>query len=158
MKMSKITLNWYHIAIPILLIIFCPIALLSIKPHVSPYIIAVAANEPSLLSPVSPVFSRAPYFVIFDIKENRAKYLVNNFANGNHEVGLHVTHLLLSERVGVVLGKNVGREPYEHLTRRGVKIYAALAVNVQEALYKYANKMLVMTAAPTGFSKSFIAP
>lgn len=156
--MTKIQLSWYHIAIPIVLILFCPITLLSIRPSVSPYVIAVPANEPSLLSPISPVFSRAPYFVVFDIKDNKAKYLVNNFANGNHEIGLHVTHLLLKERVGIVIGKNVGREPYEHLTRRGVKIYVGLAVNVQEAIYKYANNMLVKTVGPTGFSKTFIVP
>ena len=155
--MQNIKLNRYHIAIPIILILFCPIVLVSIKPHISPYIIAVPANEPSLLSPVSPVFSRAPYFVIYDIKNNRAKYLVNNFMNGTHEIGLHVTHLLLREQVGVVIGKNVGREPYEHLTRRGVKIYEGLAVNVQDALYKYVNNALIKTKGPTGFSKIFNA-
>lgn len=156
--MTKIRLNWYHIAIPIALILFCPITLLSIRPDVSPYIVAVPANEPSLLSAVSPVFSRAPYFVIFDLEQNKAKYLVNNFANGTHEVGMHVAHLLVREKVGVVIGKNVGREPFEHLSRRGVKVYVGLAVNVQDALSKYTNNMLVRTRGPTGFSKLFVLP
>lgn len=155
--MKKVKINWYYVAVFIALVLFCPITFLSIRPSVSPYIIAIPVNEPSLLSPVSPVFSRAPYFVIFDIRQNKAKYLVNNYANGNHEVGMHVTHLLLREKAGIVIGKNVGREPYEHLTRSGVKVYTGLAVNAQEALYKYVNNMLAQTGGPTGFSKTFAA-
>ena len=151
-------LKWVLITFPILLILLCPIMLIDIKQHVSPYVIAVPANEPSLLSPVSPVFSRAPYFVIYDVKNNRAKYLVNNFAGGKHEVGLHVAHLLIREQVGIVIGKNIGPEPYGQLQRRGVNIYEGLGINVQDALYRYMNNRLAKTKGPTGFSKIFTVP
>lgn len=153
--MVNFKLTWYHLLIPVVVLLFCPIMLLSFKPHVSPYIVAVPADQASLLSPVSPVFARAPYFIVFDFKHNTAKYVVNNFVNGTHEVGLHVAHLLVRERVGVVIAKNVGPEPFGHLMRRGVKIYSGTASNVQEALFKYSSNMLVQTLGPTGFSKIF---
>ncbi len=153
--MGHIKISWYHIAIPIVFLLFSPVMLLSFKPHVSPYIVAVPAEYASMMSPVPPVFARAPYFVIYDFKHNTAKFVVNNFVNAKHEVGLHVAHLLIRERTGIVLGKNVGPEPFEHLSRRGVKIYTALASNVQEALSKYNAHQLMQTAGPTGFSKVF---
>ena len=154
--MSAIRISWYHLAIPVLLIMFSPVMLLSFRPHVSPDIVAVPAEYASMMSPVSPVFARAPYFVIYDFKHNTAKFVVNNFVNGKHEVGLHVAHLLTRERAGVVIGKNVGPEPFEHLTRRGVKVYAGLANSVQEAFFKYKAGQLIQTAGPTGFSKVFV--
>ncbi len=153
--MATIKVSWYHLAIPIVVILFSPVMLLSFKPHVSPYIVAVPADQASLASPVSPVFARAPYFIIYDLKHNTIKYVVNNFVNGTHEVGLHVAHLIVRERAGIVIGKNVGPEPFEHLTRRGVKVYAGLANSVQEALFKYSTNQLMPTTGPTGFSKSF---
>jgi predicted Fe-Mo cluster-binding NifX family protein len=154
--MPSIKITWYHLLLPVAVLLFCPVMLLSFRPHVSTYIVAVPANQPSLMSPVSAVFARAPYFIVFDFKHNTAKYVVNNFMNGTHEVGLHVAHLLVRERVGVVIGKNVGPEPFEHLTRRGVKVYAGTASNVQEALFKYSSNLLTQTAGPTGFSKVFV--
>jgi predicted Fe-Mo cluster-binding NifX family protein len=139
--MANIKLTWYHLAIPILVIIFSPIMLLSFRPHVSYDIAAVPAEFASISSPISPVFSRAPFFVIYDFKHNTVKY---------------VAHLLVRERAGIVIGKNVGPEPFEHLMRRGVRVYAGLANTVQEALFKYSTNQLMQTSGPTGFSKVFI--
>jgi len=155
MSLENVKLSWYHIAIPAVLILSCPIIFLSIRQTVSASIVAVPANEPSLLSPVAPVFSKAPFFIVYDVNTDTAKYLVNKFANSNYKVGLQVTHLLLREKVGIVIAKNVGPEPYTHLTKRGVVIYDGLAMNVQEAVYKYKNNMLLKTKGPTGFSKIF---
>jgi len=157
MALREKEIRWYYIAIPIILIMFCPMSLLTIKPSPSVDIVAIPANEPSLLSPVSPVFSRCPYFIIYDLKHHRAKYLVNNFADGKHEIGLHVAHLILREKAGIVIGKNVGPEPYEHLSKRGIRIYNGVAINVQDAIYKFQNNQLEKTSGPTGFSKTFKA-
>lgn len=154
---GKIKVSWYHIAILLVLLLFCPITFLSIRQNTSPDIIAVPADAPSFYSPVAPVLSRAPYFIIFDAKTNRVKFLVNHFANGTYKVGLQVTHLLLREKVGTVIAKNVGPEPYEHLTKRGVAIYDGRAINVQDAIMKFQNKALVKINGPTGFSKIFSA-
>ena len=154
--MAEIRVPWYYLAVPLLVIVFSPVMLLSFKPHVSYDIIAVPADQPSMAAPVSPVFARAPYFIIYDMKHRTVKYVVNNFVNGTHEVGLHVAHLIVRERAGIVIGKNVGPEPFEHLTRRGVRIYAGLASSVQEALFKYSTNQLMETAGPTGFSKVFV--
>ncbi|MBF0386902.1 MAG: NifB/NifX family molybdenum-iron cluster-binding protein [Candidatus Omnitrophica bacterium] len=153
--MGPIKLSWYHFLIPIVFLLFSPVMLLSFRPHVFPYVVAVPADEPSLLSPVSPVFSRAPYFAVYDFKHNTAIFVANRFVNTTHEAGLHVARLLVRERVGVVIAKNVGPEPFEHLMRRGVKVFGGLANNVQEALTKYNSGQLTESGGPTGFSKTF---
>ena len=153
--MGNIRLSWYHLAIPIIVILFCPIMLLSFRPHVYYYIVAVPADYPAMTSPVSPVFSRARYFIVYNLKDNSVKTFVNNYANINRGAGLLVAHLLVEEQVGVVIGKNVGPEPFEHLTRRGVKIYTGLANTVEEALFRYRANQLIQLDGPTGFSKTF---
>ncbi|MBF0594544.1 MAG: NifB/NifX family molybdenum-iron cluster-binding protein [Candidatus Omnitrophica bacterium] len=155
--MGPIKLTWYHFLIPIVFLLFSPIMLLSFRPHVLPYMVAVPADEPSLMSPVAPVFARAPYFAVYDFQHSTAIFVANNFINSTHEAGLHVARLLVRERVGVVIAKNVGPEPFDHLMRRGVKVYGGLATNVQEALVKYRNGQLQQTGGPTGFSKTFPA-
>ena len=155
MKLENFKISWYYIAIPVVLLLFCPVTFLHIRDTVSPYVVAIPANEPSLLSPVAPVFSRAPYFVIYDLRTNREKYLVNKFADAKYKVGLHVTHLIIGEKAGIVIAKNVGAEPYDHLTKRGVTIYDGPAANIQEALNKFRANQLVKINCPTGFSKLF---
>ena len=148
------------VLVPVLLVmvvLLIPVVFISNRPAVSPYIVAVPADAPSLSSPVSRVFSRAPYFVVYDVQNARAKYLVNGFANGTHEVGLHVAHLLTEEQVGVVIAKNVGPEPYRHLAQNGVKVYEGLAIDVQDAISKYTGNMLILKTGPTGFARIFPA-
>ena len=152
---KKIKLSWYHLAIPIVVILFCPIMLVSFKPHVYPYIVAVPADYAALTSPVSPVFSRAKYFIVYNFQDNSVKTLLNRYANINRGAGLLVAHLLVEQKVGVVIGKNVGPEPFEHLTRRGVRIFTGLAINVEDALFKFRAKQLIQMNGPTGFSKTF---
>jgi predicted Fe-Mo cluster-binding NifX family protein len=83
------------------------------------------------------------------------KFIPNPYAKGTHEVGLHVTQLLLREKVGTVLAKNVGMEPYSHLSMRGVLIYMGTAATVEEAVYKYKIGVLTRMTGPTGFFKIF---
>ncbi len=134
---------------------FSPMLFLFVKPAVSMNIIAIPVDRPSLLAPISPVFSRCQYFIFYDLKNNEATYIVNKFANTTHEVGLHVTHLVMREKAGVVIARTIGPEPFEHLTDRGVKIYNSTSFNVRTALMQYKMNLLERANKPTGFFKKF---
>lgn len=122
-------------AVIVIIVFHClPVCFLTIKPKTLPYIVAVPADQASLGATVAPVFSRCRYFVICDIRNNTVKYVPNKYANGTHEVGLHVTHLLLDQKVGVVIAANIGPEPYEHLGARGVKIYCGMGKTILDAV------------------------
>ena len=134
---------------------FIPALFLFIKPMTHSYMVAIPADRPSFSSPVSTMFSRAPYFIIYDCRNNTAKVIFNKYANGNYDVGWQVTKLLLREKIGTVIALSVGAEPYEHLSVRGVKIYVGSVNSVQEAIYKFRIGALTCMTGPTGFFKIF---
>ena len=152
--MNKKKVKWYYFIFPVICM-FIPAFFLFVRPSTKPYIVAVPADQAAITSPVSPMFSRAAYFIIYDCRNNTAKSIVNKSATARHEVGLHVTQLLLREKVGTVIAKNVGVEPYTHLSMRGVKIYIGSANSVEEAIYKFKIGVLTCMTGPTGFFKIF---
>lgn len=121
-------------AIILIVVHSMPVCFLRIMPKTQPYIVAVPADQASLGAAVAPMFSRCRYFVVCDLQNNTVKYVPNKYANGTHEVGLHVTHLLLDQKAGVVIAANIGPEPYEHLGSRGVKIYCGAGKTVLDAV------------------------
>ena len=152
--MRKSKIQWYFFTVPVFCM-FIPALFIFVRPASHSYIVAIPADQPTFSSPVSPVFSRAPYFIIYDSHNNTAKYIVNKYANGNYDVGWQVTKLLLRERIGTVIAKNVGAEPYMHLSMRGVRIYIGSANSVKEAIYKFKIGSLASMIGPTGFFKIF---
>ncbi|MBF0252451.1 MAG: NifB/NifX family molybdenum-iron cluster-binding protein [Candidatus Omnitrophica bacterium] len=148
-------IKWYHLAIAAVIILFSPMIFLFVKPAVSMNIIAIPVDRPSLDAPISPVFSRCQYFIFYDLKRNEATYIVNQYLNTNHEVGMHVTHLVMREKAGIVIARTIGPEPFEHLTARGVEIYKSAAFSVRSAIMQYKTNLLERTNKPTGFFKQF---
>jgi predicted Fe-Mo cluster-binding NifX family protein len=155
--MRKIIQNikWYYLAITAVVIIFSPMLFLFIKPAVSMNIVAIPVDRPSLLAPVSPVFSRCQYFIFYDLNRDEATYIENKFANTTHEVGLHVTHLVLREKAGVVIARTIGPEPFEHLSARRVVIYRTAAFDVRNAIMQYRMSLLERSNKPTGFFRKY---
>ena len=152
--MHKSKIKWYFFIIPVFCM-FIPALFLFVKPSTHAHLVAIPADRPMFSSPVAPVFSRAAYFIIYDVQNDTAKYIVNKYANGKYDVGWQVTKLLLREKIGTVIALSVGAEPYEHLSVRGVKIYVGSVNSVQEAIYKFRIGALTCMTGPTGFFKIF---
>ncbi len=148
-------IGWQYIVIAVVVVIFLPALFIFVRPKTSPYIVAIPVNQPSFTAPISAVFARAKYFVIYDIRTSKATYIFNNYMDSSHEVGLHITHLLLRQKVGIVIAKNVGPEPYGHLSTRGVEIYIGNARTVHDAIYKCKINALTRMNVPTGVFKKF---
>lgn len=142
--------NGFLVIIAALLIISpWPIFGLSIKPKSSPYIVAVPSDGTRLSSNVSTVFGRSPYFLIVDTKKNKFKILENKFRTEKHAVGLRIAYLLLNEKVGIAIAKNIGPEPYNNLTARNIQIYVGNPSTVRDAINQLKNNMLRKADKPT---------
>ena len=95
-------------------------------------------HEPQLRAEVLGITSDAQE----RLQTGTVKYVPNKYAYGTHEVGLHVTHLLLKEKAGAVIAANIGPQPYEHLGARGVKIYGGAGRTVLDAVRSFQANML----------------
>ncbi len=134
----------------VLLIAPWPIIALSQKSSVSPNIVAVPANGPSLSAAVSPVFSRSAYFVLIDLKTNEVKAIPNPYRNEQHTVGLRCADLLAENEAGVVIAKQaIGPEPYTQLTSRGVQVFVGNPQTVANAVDQYKRGLLRRADAAT---------
>jgi predicted Fe-Mo cluster-binding NifX family protein len=117
--------------------------------HSSPpawYVIAIPVYDGAK---VSPVFSRSPEFAIVDVKANTTRILANPARDRRHGTGLESARLLLEEKVGVVIAREIGPEPFRKLTRRGVGVYVGNPSTVKEAIYQLEGGMLAKAKAPT---------
>jgi predicted Fe-Mo cluster-binding NifX family protein len=146
--MSRTRIARICLAASVVLVALTPAFFLSVKPRTSACTVAIPANQPSLASAVASQFARCPYLIICDISNDRVKYVPNRFAYRTHEVGLQVTHLLLREKVGAAIAVNIGPEPYEHLSARGVKLYNASGGTVLDAIQSFKARALVRMNGP----------
>jgi predicted Fe-Mo cluster-binding NifX family protein len=117
--------------------------------HSSPpawYVIAIPVYDGAK---VSPVFSRSPQFAIVDVKANTTRIVSNPARDRQHGTGLESARLLLEEKVGVVIAREIGPEPFRKLTRRGVGVYVGSPSTLTEAIYQLRGGMLAKAKAPT---------
>ncbi len=117
--------------------------------HSSPpswYVIAIPVDAGGK---VSPVFSRSSECAIVDVKANTTRILDNPARDRQHGTGLESARLLLEQKVGVVIAREIGPEPFRKLTRRGVGVYVGNPSTVTEAIYQLKAGMLAKAKVPT---------
>lgn len=132
----------------VLLISPWPIFALDYKRGVDPNLVAVPATGDSILSAVSPVFSRGRFFQIIDLRTDEIRVLSNPFFEAKHAAGLRSAFLLLREDVGVVIARHIGPEPFNNLSAREVRIYSGRPATVKEAVDLYRRGKLVRIDRP----------
>lgn len=126
-----------------------PILALGVRPAPQRELVAIPVRGPELAAPVSPVFSRAPYFLIVDLRDGAVRALANPYLKAAHAAGVRCAHLLLRERVGVALVDRVGPEPFNNLSARGVVIHGGAQGRASDALAAYASGALPLLTHPT---------
>ncbi|MFC1462006.1 NifB/NifX family molybdenum-iron cluster-binding protein [Verrucomicrobiota bacterium] len=126
-----------------------PILGLPIKPKSSADIVVVPSEGATLSSPVSLMFGRSRYFLIVDTSSGDTKVIRNAFRTETHAVGLRVAHLILNAKAGVAIARNMGPEPFNNLTARGVHVYVGNPSTVRDAIRQLSDGMLTKTEKPT---------
>ena len=99
--------------------------------------IAVACDGKNLNSYVSPVFSRAKYFLIVDPESGDYKAIRNPFRNLNGAVGVRVAQLIAKEIDDGVITGDIGPNAYNILTGSGFNVYNGYTGNAGKAVESY---------------------
>ena len=118
--------------------------------------IAVAANGPGKAAQATPIFGRAPYFVIVDVEGNdvsEIESVQNPGAYQQRGAGIAAAQLLASRGVDAVVAGNVGPNAYTVLSQAGIKMLIARPGTVEENALAAARGELapVAPAAGAGF-------
>lgn len=108
-------------------------------------IVAIAATGKDINSPVSYLFGRAPYFIICDRSKRTYKAVANKFMDAQHAAGLRAAQMLVKMKVDVVLGNNVGFEPFRIFNQAHIEVYTDVQGTAWAALGDYPDGLTKLT-------------
>ena len=119
--------------------------------------IAITSNGQDLNASFSPVFGRAPYFIIVDTENmNNIRAIVNDAMNVARGAGFRAAQNVIDQNVEAVLTGNIGPNSFDILQRAGIKIYSVNASTVKDAIDMFLNGNYVEITAPTrGFGSGY---
>jgi len=88
--------------------------------------IAVSSKEKSLISEVSDVFGRSPYFIIVEIEDGeikRTEIIENKSTEQMSGAGISAAQLMAEKNVNAVITGNVGPRAFDVLNQFNIGIY-----------------------------------
>ncbi len=96
--------------------------------------IAVTMEKPEKPFPISNVFGRSNFFLIFNSVDNSNTVLKNPYANELGGAGIQTSRLLIENKIDVVITKQIGMNPLRFLISANIKVYRSNEENALAAL------------------------
>ena len=117
--------------------------------------IAIPSMGPSLESPYSHVFGRAPYFLIVDENGNLLEALQNPGYASRGGAGIATANFLVGKGVNVVLTASIGPNAFRVLSSVGIQLVGISAPTAKEAFnaYKSGNVVPLGISGGRGFGR-----
>jgi len=121
--------------------------------------IGICALGPDLNSQVSPVFGRAPYFLILNLENDEFEAISNPAFENSRGAGVGASQILVSRGVKIIICGNFGPNAFSVLKISGVKIYSGvMGLTAKEAVKRYKEGRLKRAEIPSapghfGFSR-----
>ena len=108
-------------------------------------IVAIASTGRDIQSPVSYLFGRAPFYIICDRAKKTFKAVPNKFMDSQHAAGLRSAQKLVKMKVDVVLGNNVGFEPFRVFDQAHIEVYTDIHGTAWQALQDFPDGLTKLT-------------
>lgn len=105
--------------------------------------IAVAIVIPERISPLSDVFGRSNYFLIYNTSDNSANILPNPFAKELGGAGIQSARFLIENEADVVIVKKIGINPFRFFKSANIKVYQCKEGNAIEAIRLFTDGKLL---------------
>jgi predicted Fe-Mo cluster-binding NifX family protein len=99
--------------------------------------ICIATIAPNLDSQISPVFGRAPYFLIVDSETEEFKAIENEAQRAFRGAGIAAAKRVVFENAKVVIAGMVGPKAQFVLEQSGIKVITGVSGTAKEALEKF---------------------
>ncbi len=115
--------------------------------------VAVAASGPGKAAQATPVFGRAPYFVIVEVSGDSVREIESIQNPGAYQArgaGIAAAQLLASKGADAVVAGNVGPNAYTVLSQAGIRMLMARPGTVEENAVAAARGELSPVVAPSG--------
>ncbi|MBF0486018.1 MAG: hypothetical protein HQL16_05860 [Candidatus Omnitrophica bacterium] len=108
-------------------------------------VIAIAATGRDISSPVSYLFGRAPFYIICDRAKKTYRAVPNKYMDSQHAAGLRAAQMLAKMNVDVVLGNNIGFEPFRVFSQARIEMYTDVHGTAWQALGDFPDGLTKLT-------------
>lgn len=112
--------------------------------------VAVAITKPEKTSPLSDVFGRSNYFLIYNTSDNSEDVLTNPFAQELGGAGIHSARFLIENEVDVVIVKKIGINPFRFLASANIKVYQCNEATAVKAMQLFTEDKLILIENTNG--------
>lgn len=96
--------------------------------------IALAISNPEKIYPLSELFGRSSFFLIYDTADNSEEVLSNPFANELGGAGIQSARFLIEKNIGIVITKQIGKNPFRFLSSANIKVFRCNEETAEKAL------------------------
>lgn len=106
--------------------------------------IALAISNPKKTYCLSELFGRSNFFLIYDTGDHSEEVFSNPFANELGGAGIQSARFLIEKNVGIVVTKQIGKNPFRFLSSANIKVYRCNEETADEALRLLGEDKLIM--------------
>lgn len=110
--------------------------------------ICLTAQERKLDSFLFPSFGRAPYFLIYDLKKEKGKFVANPAFSALKGAGVLASQTVIQEKIGAIISGNFGPTAFSLLERTGVNLYTAPLSPLETVITMFKEGKLEKVVAP----------
>ncbi|OQB51204.1 MAG: Dinitrogenase iron-molybdenum cofactor [Firmicutes bacterium ADurb.Bin146] len=99
--------------------------------------IAIPAEEKNLDSQVCVSFGRAPYYLYYNIENNKAEFMENTAANTPGGAGIQAAQSVIDNKADVLLTPRCGENAAKIIHSSGIRIYKTVQGTIKENIELY---------------------
>jgi len=114
--------------------------------------IAIPVMENDKKTEVSPSFGRAPYYLIYDMVDNKTTFIQNTAALSAGGAGIKAAQMLLDNEIKVIIAPRYGENAAKVLVDANVLVYRNIAGSAEDNIKAYKeNKLDVLADIHPGY-------
>lgn len=106
--------------------------------------IAVSVEKPEKFSPISEIFGRSHFFLVYNSTNNLEIFLRNPFALELDNGGIKTTKIMIENNIDVVIVKQIGVTSLRFLNSSSIKVYKCSCKNANEAFQNFKEGKLIL--------------
>lgn len=116
--------------------------------------VLVSSTGSEIESPVSPVFGRAPYYLLVDTEDMSSQSYINPATAQSSGAGVEASQFVLEKEPDVVISSNIGPNAYRVLQAAEVPCFNVEGGSVKEAVEAFSREELSLLGQANASSHS----
>jgi predicted Fe-Mo cluster-binding NifX family protein len=110
--------------------------------------ICISSSGTDLDSNVDARFGRCPYFIIYDMDNDKFEFLENESRNAMGGAGIQAAQFVVNTGASAIISGAIGPNSFKVFNAANTNIYSGVTGTIREVINKLKNGKLVLTQTP----------